>query len=431
MEKKLTRLQDGMPHQKDTMPFALIILTVLIAPWPLGSNRDWAWPVLTILISLSTISILMPKQPTLTTSTRVVLGAFLALIAWMAIQLWGLPGINQSLTADHFATRTEMLKTATLMAFFFTLTQTLNNPYRVNLLIYAVLFSAVAQALLGAAQQLFYGADRASGSFPNPNHFAAYLAMSICLAIGFILSRNATSHHHTQRSLIEMLTSELARLRIVIVIMVIALVMSRSRMGNAAFLIGMSLAMGASFFYSRRINKPAIILLISILIIDGIVLGSYFGIERLAERIRNTADHTAMRIDLQRYNIEIVKDHVWFGTGAGSYATAFSPYRDANILKKANHAETDYMEFLVELGLIGIVPLLVILAGSISVQFKLLQAAVTQHIAFGCLAGTIAVLIHAVADVNLQIPANSLLFILLLALPHAMLVQSTKDPGET
>ncbi len=41
-------------------------------------------------------------------------------------------------------------------------------------------------------------------------------------------------------------------------------------------------------------------------------------------------------------------------------------------------------------------------------------------IAFGCLAGTISLLIHGTADVNLQIPSNTLLFILLLAIPMAL-----------
>lgn len=427
-------LTHGMPNQKDIMPFAMIVLAILLAPWPLGSNRDWAWPVLTILISLATIGMVFQRSPALTLPIRVTLLAFAALVTLMALQLWGVPGVIPSQTADAFATRSELLKTITLMGFFFTLTQTLNSRYRINIIIYAVLFSAAAQSLLGATQQLFFSVDRATGSFPNANHFAGYLAMSICLGIGFFLSKSAEPTHSGQRSMVELITGELARLRIIIVILVIALVMSRSRMGNVAFLAGTIAAMGIGFFFFRQFNKPAIILLASILLIDGIVLGSYFGIERLGERIRNTTEHAAMRIDLQGYNFEIVKDHLWFGTGAGSYETAFSPYRDDKVLKKANHAETDYMEFLVELGLIGIAPLLLIVGSAMVVQLTLMRTRSAQqswqrHISFGCLAGTFSVLVHAIADVNLQIPSNSLLFVLLLTLPHAMLNQSIDNQG--
>ena len=112
------------------------------------------------------------------------------------------------------------------------------------------------------------------------------------------------------------------------------------------------------------------------------------------------------------------------GTGAGTYEIAFTPYRDQHLEKKATHAETDYAEFLVELGLLGSLPLLLILASGLYAQIRLLRESgddLAADLSFGCLAGTLAILIHGVTDVNLQIPSNALMFVLLLALPHAML----------
>ncbi|MCH8258078.1 MAG: hypothetical protein IIA75_09310 [Proteobacteria bacterium] len=43
-----------------------------------------------------------------------------------------------------------------------------------------------------------------------------------------------------------------------------------------------------------------------------------------------------------------------------------------------------------------------------------------RGVAFGCLMGTVSLLIHSGADFNLQIPSNAALFVLLLALPQAM-----------
>lgn len=411
----------------DTMPFLLILIAVFIAPWPAGSNRDWAWPVLSILISLSTLGVLFQSQRLITRPLRLMLVAFFGLIIVMCLQLWGIPGVISPMTSSYFDTRSEILKTVTLMAFAFTASQVLRSEKRVNILIYAALLTALTEALLGGTQQLLFGADRASGSFANPNHFASYLNMTICLTIGLFLAVVATPSDGNKRPLIEVLVGEAARLRGVIIILVIALVMSRSRMGNFAFLAGIAISIAIMHLYSRKLNKTAIILLASIILIDGIILGSYFGIDRLGERLKNSTEQAVMRVELQQYNFSILADNPWFGVGAGSYEIAFTPYRDAFVPKKATHAETDYMEFLVELGLTGSVALLGILLIGIFGQITLLKNGNPhqRNIAFGCLAGTVTLLIHAIAEVNLQIPANSLLFVMLLVIPLAM-----SDPPE-
>tara|TARA_B100002003_G_scaffold251844_1_gene298065 strand:+ start:13494 stop:13748 length:255 start_codon:yes stop_codon:yes gene_type:complete len=77
----------------------------------------------------------------------------------------------------------------------------------------------------------------------------------------------------------------------------------------------------------------------------------------------------------------------------------------------------------VELGVIGVLPLVVIVAFGIAVQIRLLRNKESQFargIAFGCLMGTLSLLIHSGADFNLQIPSNAALFLLLLALPQAI-----------
>lgn len=405
------------------MPFLLVLLALFIAPWPAGSNRDWAWPVLSILISLATLGVLFQSQLLITRPLKLMLVAFSSLIIVMCLQLWGIPGVIPPMTTSYFDTRSEILKTITLMALAFTASQVLRSEKRINILIYAVLLAALAEALLGGTQQLLFGADRASGSFANPNHFASYLNMTICLTIGLFLAVAASAPDGNKRPLIEVLVGEAARLRGMIIILVIALVMSRSRMGNLAFLAGITFSIAVMHFYSRKLNKTAVILLASIILIDGIIIGSYFGIDRLGERLRNSSEQAVMRVELQQYNFSLLRDNPWFGVGAGSYETAFTPYRDAFVPKKATHAETDYMEFLVELGLTGSVALLGILLSGIFSQIKLLNIGnpYQRSVAFGCLAGTVTLLIHAIAEVNLQIPANSLLFVMLLVIPMAML----------
>jgi O-antigen ligase len=197
-------------------------------------------------------------------------------------------------------------------------------------------------------------------------------------------------------------------------------------MGNMAFFSSILITAAISFYYSRSFNRYAAILLVSILALDTLIIGNYFGIERLGERLREVGSDSSSqgRIELQEYNLTILSDHLWLGAGAGTYETVFTPYRDAPVSHRADHTEMDYMEFLIELGVIGALPLLGILFTGLHAQVRMLGSmspTFDRGIAFGCLAGTVSLLIHGIGDVNLQIPANALLFVLLLALPIAMM----------
>lgn len=418
-----------MSHNTTSL-FGLLILGLVLSPWPLGSNRDWAWPVFSVLYILLALGLVFRSSTVNTVHSRLILAAFALLLAWILWQWFGLPGLVDPITIDRFATRSEFLKTLTYACFFFATVQLVRSSDRVHTAIYAVVLAGLAEALFGGIQQLMLDIPRSRGSFPNPNHFAGYLEMALGLGIGLMLT-GPTPDGDTRTSLIDFITGPLGRLRVIIVIMVIALVMSRSRMGNAAFFTSILVTAAVSFYYSRSFSRYAVMLLVSILALDALVIGSYFGIERLGERLRHTTVDAQARAGLIDYNARIFKDHFWQGSGAGTYETVFPPYRDATVPKKAVHAEMEYIELLIELGFIGTLPLIAILLTGLHAQVRLLGSmspTFERGVAFGCLTGTVAMLIHGIADVNLQIPANALLFVFLLALPVALL-ESRHQPA--
>ncbi len=396
--------------------YLILLLVLVVAPWPLGSNRDWAWPMLAALLSVSALLTLNSRPLNLNLHQRISMGAFLALGGWIVFQLlW---------TQDFYATRSEFLKTIMLLALFFVTIRVLDTRDRQETIIYLLVVIGVLQATLGGVQQLMFDLPRARGSFPNPNHFAGHLELVICLAIGAMLALQGQPKTGRPLSPVDMITGDLGRLRLAIIIMVVALVMSRSRMGNVAFFSSILITSAIAFYHTRSVNRYTVILLVSILVLDIFIVGKYFGIERLGERLAKAGTEATSRIDLQGYNARIIGDHFLTGTGAGSYETAFSQYRDAAIEKKATHAENDYAEFLVELGIIGCLPLLALLATGLHAQISLLGSMAPpfhRGIAFGCLAATISILIHGIGDVNLQIPSNSILFVTALTLPQALL----------
>jgi O-antigen ligase len=97
----------------------------------------------------------------------------------------------------------------------------------------------------------------------------------------------------------------------------------------------------------------------------------------------------------------------------------FPRYRAENVVNFYDHAHNDYVQFTAEVGYIGLGLL------GLVVVFTLFVALVAQArrrdplmrgMSFASIMGVTAILIHSAVDFNLQIPANALLFMVLLAL---------------
>lgn len=402
--------------------FAMICCITLASPWPLGGNRDWVWPVLAIIPMLVAATLLLQKREMPGPGSQSILTLFALLAGYMAFQLTGIPGLVNPPTLDAYSTSSELLKTVGYGSFCFALMVLLTDRRRLRILCYLVVITGVLESLLGCVQQLVFDASRARGSFPNPNHLAGWLEMSICLGIGLMIANRSTENTEGP-ALRNFMTGPQGRLRLMILIMVIGLIMTHSRSGNVALFSSLIISGLVVVFYTRAVNRYTTWLLLSILVLDTVFIGNYFGLERLQARLQETMSAsvtTEMRIEIQRYNLAILRDNPILGTGPGTYEQAFPPYRDAMIPRKPTHAENDYAEFLVELGLLGCLPLVLLLWKAIQSQLRLMSRhsdEFNQGIAFGCLAGTISLLIHGFTDVNLQIPSNTLLFLLMLTIP--------------
>lgn len=399
--------------------FTLFLFTIAIVAWPLGSNRDWIWPVIPVLGGLILLSIIMFDRQSLAYSSacKRVLLCFVGLIGWMFFQLVGVPGLVSPLTIDSFSTRSDLLKTIGFASFFASAVYLMSSRQRIEQVLYVIVLVGVGQAIVGAIQQLVFDVQRASGSFPNPNHFAGYLEMSAAVAIGLLL----VTPREQETGLLRFLVGPRGRLRLLLIIIVAGLVMSRSRMGNLGFLAGLTASALMAFWVTRRVSRGQLVMLGSILLLDLLIVGSYFGIDRLNERMAAGSEHLVSRIELQAYNLEIVKDHPLAGTGAGTYEFAISPYRDQSINSRPTHAENDYLELLVENGIVGfsLFALLVLLLVSQSIA-TLQGNSFDAGVAFGCFMSVVCLLIHGLVDVNLQIPSNALTLLVILAVPFAL-----------
>jgi O-antigen ligase len=114
----------------------------------------------------------------------------------------------------------------------------------------------------------------------------------------------------------------------------------------------------------------------------------------------------------------MARDYPVFGAGAGSWYTAFPRYRGEDIDGYYVHAENDYAQFLVETGalgvaIVGLLPLMALACAVLALARR--RDPLARGFAFAVLMGVVAIGIHSTVDFNLQIPANALVFSVLLA----------------
>ena len=90
----------------------------------------------------------------------------------------------------------------------------------------------------------------ATGTFINRNHLAGYLEICLAVGIGLMVAQlsntSAATWRERARQFLQTMLSSKALVRIGLVVMVIGLVLTRSRMGNIAFFFSM-IVMG--FYY--------------------------------------------------------------------------------------------------------------------------------------------------------------------------------------
>jgi O-antigen ligase len=441
--------------------FRAYLALLVWAPLPYASVNTWAWAIMAVwaygLAGVWLWARLRRGQPVprAFVKARSILLIWLAWLTWIAFQCLPLPlpllrilspqsaylhGLTHAafapLSVDPHSTFDGLLLgTAYVLVFALTLLLVNSGP-RLRMLAYTLVFSGLFQALsaiLISVSQLdhFLFLDKTisvgmlSGTFVNRNHLAGYLEMCLAVGIGAMIAQLSSGQgkrswrQHVVHILTWLLTPKI-RLRAYLMLMVIALVMTRSRMGNSAFFASLLIAGGITLFVSRhRPNRPMVILLASLMVIDVLIVSSWFGLDEVAQRMEATdmtREQSRLMPDAQ--SLSYGKDYWLTGSGLGSYYVTYFRY-EGSFSGYQNHAHNDYVQFTYETGVIGISLLAAAVLSSYYVALSALrqrQRSWHRGMAFGVLMGITALLIHSDADFNLQIPANASTFMVILAL---------------
>jgi putative inorganic carbon (HCO3(-)) transporter len=273
----------------------------------------------------------------------------------------------------------------------------------------------------------------ATGSFVYKNHFANFIMLCLSAGTGLIIASINNNQSMSGRDWFRVIVSSLlgnkALVRICLAIMVIALVMSRSRMGNTALFAALTLVGIYALFADKQRSKGLSILVISMIIIDLLIVSSWFGLDKVQERLVETSLSQEGRDEVVIDASVIVADYPLMGSGGGSFYSVFPSYKKADVYSFYDQAHNDYLQALIEYGFISFSCLVAIVllcfASALSV-IKKRKNAMYKGAAFASLMAILGMLIHMSVDFPLQAPANASYFIVFLALALISKVNVTK-----
>ena len=440
--------------------FAGFLAVLVWAPLPFASNRPWATALLFALLATLLFGWLLlysldrvQVDEKIWSQVKLPLLLLAVVQAWVLLQTLPLPRplvevmsprayewhIAEgwlSLSLDPEYTRFYLLKGGAVSLGFLLAVLLVNSHSRVELLLKVLVFSGTLQATYGAFMVLsglelgffvekYANVGLATGTFVNRNHLAGYLVLCLSAGIGLLLSQLAKDRSRSWRDRLKrwlsLALSPKMRLRFYLAVMVIALVLTRSRSGNFAFFASLIVAGGVALYCGRRFSLRVLLFLVSLILVDLVLVGQWFGLDKVANRLQQSELTSEPRVWSNQYTLDMISDFPLTGSGGGSFYGVFPNYQSEQLRGFHRHAHNDYLEFAAELGL----PATAMLAGFVLLAlvsaWRLQSQRHTPLYRGAGFAVTMAicwVAIHAATDFNLQIPANALTFLTLLALAH-------------
>ena len=160
-----------------------------------------------------------------------------------------------------------------------------------------------------------------------------------------------------------------------------------------------------------RSSGITVVLLVFLLLISV----GWFGRKPIFKEFENIRDDkgeiTENRPVYWKDSVTAFKDFPVTGTGMGTFGNIYPTYQSKSFGRRLTHAHNDYLEFLVNGGIVGFllffgIPVTIILK-SYKVVVKRREA-YSIYIAIGSICGIFAIMLHSMTDFNLQIGANGL-----------------------
>ena len=217
------------------------------------------------------------------------------------------------------------------------------------------------------------GKGAATGFFNNRTVFSCFLTLCFFSGIEYLKMIDYYQKNNTDNFFNKIYV------RIFILLITIGVIVSFSRLGNFLFISLIIIHISHSLYINDKKNRFFLITLILIVLFDVLILGFYFGSERLLQRfsflhtelvdyiplqsenneyLLSSAQNILSRADLSKFAFIEFKKFILFGYGGGGFEYLFKvSFQNLSTNIPANHyavhAHSDLIEFFGEFGLIG------------------------------------------------------------------------------
>ena len=218
--------------------------------------------------------------------------------------------------------------------------------------------------------------DAASGFFVNRTVFAVYLIFCLLASVEFLKNHDTSYSKNTNNYFLSIYV------RLFIIFISIGIVTSFSRIGNFLLVTTIIFYLINNLYFDKIKNINFRYLLVAILLFDIIILGFYFGSEKILDRFLflkeefsiSTLENPALsRLEIIKFSIKENNNFIFFGYGSGGFETLFNIEYLNNSRLFANHVHSSLVELIGELGLFGLILLLISVIKILNFQKKIIS----------------------------------------------------------
>ena len=445
------RFMDG------SFTFLGLLLLLILAPLPLGSIAPWAQALLTGgIFALLAAWALRPGNSSpsdsrlaliLTVWALAVLFAFLQIIplppdAIAAISpslhdlyRWALPGYGldgswRTLSTAPGATIQSGLLMGACGAAFFLAARHGRNRARALALAYTVIVGGLGEAMYGLVQVGGSLSRPASGTFVNRNHFAALLAMALCVGVGVLLARwQAGAGEREPRARLDR-WARTSPLVVACLTILAGVTFSFSRMGLTAPVLMMVL-FGIAWLFGPVPQRTRLIGAgvgaVALLLVGG----GWPALQVMAERFQTLED--SYRVVAWEGTYALFQSSPIMGIGLGGLMDNLPRFLSAPIQEIFDHSHNEALEVLAEGGVVYAALIgmgFAVYFGTAVPMWIRRRDPLARGLGFGCLAAASSVLLHGLVEFPLRIPSNAVYLSVIMGLGWAVIHMPSRAPAE-
>lgn len=454
-----------------------ILGLIVFSPLPAASVYEWSILVIQLaVLGMFGAYILMTEKPQtnelMTNSLRWPKVLFIGFFVFLVVQAFPFPKafikifapgsyafqerfvpdfanlklISFSLIPAH--TLREGLEIFSYFLLGFLIFRTVTEWRQILRIFYALIGMGVFQALYGLFElynknprilffEKMYHLDSVTGTFVNRNHFSGYMEMIIPLAIGLAIARvdlHSLMEMRWRDRLLRLSEKGLSTSLLVslgVIVMAVAVIFSKSRSGLFLLIFSFILFFGLTIVFFRKTEhqKKGARNFIAAVFIVIVFVSLYVGIDATIERFALDRLLREGRPTYWKNTVGIFADYPLLGTGLGTFPSLYPDKEAEETLIRLYHAHNDFLEYLSELGIVG---MLLLLGGVLFLLIKSFLVWIERRrpevkgLGLGGIVAIICILIHSLTDFNLHIPANMLLFTVVLSLTTAVVFYKQK-----